>query len=536
MFSDVIRKQTKADKMGLAIKKNSSWWYGRYKVEGKEYYKNLQVKIRGSRPKKLSETGSVQFENSRGEAQAALDTLLEDIHAGRSEAELAEAVYEARAGKKLKRYRIKDLPQIWIDKPRKREPSQRHSKQTVAKLERFASFLESAYPRLTRVDQLRPLHVQDFLSELEQSGMTAETWNKYLVSIKAVLKRAGVPAAHEILTKETETVSRQPFSVEELQAIFEAANATDPLIYSLAVTAACTAMRQKDCCFLRWGDVDLKAGFITVKTSKTGQEVDIPLADILRDEIRRNARNGAEYVFPEAARLYAANRSGISVRFKKVLKAAGFDTGSPRPPVEFKSDPCTPKELHRAAAQLFTGDKLERVLAVLDVYLAGTALRPTANATGLSPSTVSLYLNELEANTGKAIIRGKRRPADPAKLPTRGAMRIEREAGILRASVRDFHSFRTTFVTLALMRGMPLDIVRKITGHKTADVVMKHYFRPQREELRAAMQKTMPGLLTSAAKPASPAARAAELLRKANAKNWKATIGKALEVLEGGVA
>ena len=153
------------------------------------------------------------------------------------------------------------------------------------------------------------------------------------------------------------------------------------------------------------------------------------------------------------------------------MKVAGFDTGSPRPPVEFKSDPCTPKELHRAAAKLFTGDKLERVRAVLDVYLAGTALRPTAKATGLSPSTVSLYLNELEVGTGKAIIRGKRRPVDPAKLPTRGAMRIERGAGILRASVRDFHSFRTTFVTLALMRGMPLDIVRKITGHKTAEVV-----------------------------------------------------------------
>ncbi|VGO17583.1 hypothetical protein PDESU_06181 [Pontiella desulfatans] len=518
--------------MGLAIKKNSAWWYGRYMIDGKEHFTNLQVRIRGSRPVKLSETGSVQFENSRGEAQGALDKLLENIQAGRSEAKLAEAVYEARSGEKLKRYTISDLPQIWIDKPRQRKPSERHSKQTVAKLERFGSFLASAYPELSRIDQLRPMHVQAFLEQLGRRGVTSETWNKYLVAIKAVLKRAGVPAAREILSKETETVSRQPFSIDELQAIFEAARESDPLIYSLAVTAACTAMRQKDCCYLRWDDVDLGAGFISVKTSKTGQEVDIPLADVLRDEIKGQVGNGAEYVFPDAAKLYTANRSGISSRFKRVLKVAGFDTGSPRPPVECKSDPCKPGELHRAASKLFKGDKLERAKAVVDVYMAGNGVRPTAKETGLSVSTVSLYLNELEAATGKAIIRGKRRPVDPAKLPTRGAMAKERERGLLKASLRDFHSFRTTFVTLALMRGMPLDIVRKITGHKTADVVMKHYFRPQREQLRAAMQSTMPGLLTSGAKPTDPAARAADLLRTAKADNWQAVIDEALGVLE----
>lgn len=524
--------------MGLAIKKNSSWWYGRYKHEGREYFQNLQVKIRGTRPAKLSETGSVQFENSRGSAQAAFDDHMKQIEAGKSATELLEAVYEARTGEKLKRYQIKDLPQIWIDKPRQREPSRRHREQSIAKLQRFGAFLEANYPEISRVDQLRPLHVHAFLDQLgEGEGedfvpLSAETWNKYLVSIKAVLKRAGVPAAREIMPKETETVSRQPFSLDELTAIFEAARETDPLIYSLAVTAACTAMRQKDCCFLRWDDVDLKAGFITVKTSKTGQEVDIPLADILLDEIRKHRRNKAEYVFPDAAALYESNRSGISTRFKRVLKVAGFDTGSPRPPVEFKTDPCAPEELHRAAAKLFRGEKLERAKAVLDVYLSGVALKPTAEATGLSPSTVSLYLNELEAATGKAIIRGKRRPAAPAKLPTRGAMQKEREKGLLRASLRDFHSFRTTFVTLALMRGMPLDIVRKITGHKTADVVMKHYFRPQREQLRTAMQKTMPGLLTSAAKATAPTDRAAELLRSADAENWREIIKGALEILE----
>jgi len=121
-------------------------------------------------------------------------------------------------------------------------------------------------------------------------------------------------------------------------------------------------------------------------------------------------------------------------------------------------------------------------------------------------------------------------------LPTRGKISEERKHGGRRASVRDFHSFRTTFVTLALMRGLPIDIVRKITGHQTVDVVTKHYFRPEREQLKAAMQKALPGLLTSAAKPFTPAERAAEVLRSASSQNWKQKITKALDILEGNLS
>ena len=47
------------------------------------------------------------------------------------------------------------------------------------------------------------------------------------------------------------------------------------------------------------------------------------------------------------------------------------------------------------------------------------------------------------------------------------------------------------------------------------------------------MQKALPGLLTSAAKPFTPAERAAELLRTVNVKNWKKVTQNALMILEG---
>lgn len=68
-------------------------------------------------------------------------------------------------------------------------------------------------------------------------------------------------------------------------------------------------------------------------------------------------------------------------------------------------------------------------------------------ATGVSRGAVSGYLNELGRENGCQIIRGKRRA-----LKTDG-LQAERESGKRRASVKDFHSFRVTWITLALAAG-----------------------------------------------------------------------------------
>ena len=55
------------------------------------------------------------------------------------------------------------------------------------------------------------------------------------------------------------------------------------------------------------------------------------------------------------------------------------------------------------------------------------------------------------------------------------------------ASVRDWHALRSTFVTLALSAGVPVELVLRVTGHATVEVVLKHYFRPDREQFKAAL-------------------------------------------------
>ncbi len=107
-----------------------------------------------------------------------------------------------------------------------------------------------------------------------------------------------------------------------------------------------------------------------------------------------------------------------------------------------------------------------------------------------------------------------------------GAMRGEREHGQRRASQLDFHSFRVTWVTLMLTAGLPMELVQAVTGHKTVEIVLKHYFKPKRANLRAQVKKMMPALL--------PPARHARGDDKENVKDLLAgaTEDNAWEVLQ----
>ncbi len=94
-----------------------------------------------------------------------------------------------------------------------------------------------------------------------------------------------------------------------------------------------------------------------------------------------------------------------------------------------------------------------------------------------------------------------------------------RSGAVSKASVRHFPSFRVTWVTLALTAGVPLELVQKVTGHRTTDIVLNHYFRPGREDFRQALQSAMPKLLTNGHK--SPKNEMEGVIEKMTAKNLK---------------
>ena len=101
------------------------------------------------------------------------------------------------------------------------------------------------------------------------------------------------------------------------------------------------------------------------------------------------------------------------------------------------------------------------------------------------------------------------------------------------ASVKDFHSLRTTWITMALTAGVPMELVRRVTGHSTVNIVLKHYFHPGREDFREALETAMPEMMTGRnEKRKTPAEKLKEVIRQADSMKKKDLVRKIEEIID----
>ena len=119
--------------------------------------------------------------------------------------------------------------------------------------------------------------------------------------------------------------------------------------------------------------------------------------------------------------------------------------------------------------------------------------------------------------------------------------RVKREHGQKSASIRDWHALRTTYVTLALSAGVPVELVRRVTGHSSVDIVLANYFRPDREQFKSVLSWALPEVLTgdkpprtvASAKTAADLAEVVTLLAGMTVENWTEQRDKALAIMRG---
>jgi len=395
--------------MGLELRRDeneqlrSKWWYGRYTINEKRRFVNLGIEVKGTVPKNIRTQGDVAFECSRTLAAAKLKELTEKAQNKKTAAHHLQELYEIKAGEELTQITLAEMAEQWNLLPTKKKRCPLRKDNQLATIRQFREFMEAKFPQAKTMSQITRKMALSWMKDLDDMGMAGATYNTKLSLLKGIFEKLGADAG--VLTNpfngipfhETNTMHRQPFTQKELNAIL---SKCDDLLRPVFLTAMCTAMRRGDCAMLKWESVDLENGFISVKTSKTGELAEIPLFPLLRAELERLPRKGI-YVFPEAADMYKTNLMGLTWRFKKALTAAGIE---------------------------------------------GT--------------------------------------------------QVKRDDAMQKASVKDFHSLRTTWITMALTAGVPMELVRRVTGHSTVDVVLKHYFRPGREAFRTALETAMPLMLT----------------------------------------
>ncbi len=544
--------------MALFLRPEARHWVAAIKVNGKlcrfplTYLKDgaeQNIPIEGRRPSSLKrlEEGDRVFMNSYHQALAAHDRLAQELKTKQTEVALAEKVLKAKTGKSSKATKINDLPGIWRRMPRKRKPGDQYLHHGCSVLSRFVEFMEETDPDLVDVFEITERHLRGFLHREDERGISGRSWNGTLTHLRSVFSRVA-PASPAYLDylrsvplRDENTVHRKPFSEEELKAILKAVE-KDDLLRGPVITAICTGMRKGDCCTLQWKSVDLQSGFITVRTSKTRETCQIPILPLLLKELEGIIKEKPD-LFPEAASLYSdpKTRHLLDTRFSAMMRQAGFDSGAGGEKKKLIRDRPGLKTADRGTIISIAAEAVEQagyqlrkkrvMLEVLSLYLSGKTLPEVSKALGVAKATVSLHLNALEEITGYEVLRRPKRAGKRLGgiVEDNGGQRLKR------GSIRGWHSFRTTFVTRALTAGMAEELVRRVTGHTTVDVVRTHYLQPDREDFRREFERVAPRMTLEGGKVADGTNRdekIMDILQSMNAKTWRRDRDTLVEFLQ----
>ena len=474
-------------------------WYGRFSADGRTQVVNLGVPMRGAPPANLRDMGDVRFELSRKEAEKELERLRADADRKGHAQHLTERLIEIKTGKAIEHVRIDEIAARWLAMPRPKTPAATYQAGVRSACELFKTCMADRNPEAVYLYQVTSADAGAY-AELLRGRFAPKTVKDYCGVVRrsfALFLPTGHHNPFALLVGRRasgagEMIHRKPFSPEELTRLLDTARA-DAFLYPLIVTAACSGMRRGDVCNLQWSAVDLDAGMLAVKTSKTGAEVEIPIFDPLREVLDAQKGGHRQWVFPEANEMLRQNPGGLTWRFKKlVADALGATEVAPAP-----APPPAAEVLEAGQAAIRrrvpAGSRQNRMLDHLRRYCNGASLVAIARDTNRSKATVSTDLHTIELWIGKPLLRVQ--PAS-AKGLIRASTQVKRLTTGRAASVRDWHALRATFVTLALSAGVPVELVRRVTGHATVEVVLKHYFHPGRDALRAALANAMPKVLT----------------------------------------
>jgi len=490
-------------------------WFGAYKDKnGKRLCKALETPILGHPPSSLSlrEQGDDLFEQSRREAEVELDGFRIAARRKGRAIHLTEELIEEKTGRAIEYVKLEELPAKWRAIGRESQPTDARLKWCDMVFRRFAEALPCKYlhevtPEQTScyIDGLRKDHARSTVSgtvQLLRSAFARLLPVGMASPFEGRINRRGADSGDDI-------IHRRPLTVDELVTLFETAR-LDSFVYPLAVCAALTGLRIGDVCQLTWQSVDFRAGVIAIRTSKTGKGVEIPIFRPLR-EVLESALvlrvDDCPFVWPEAAKMYKTNRQGIVYRGKalfaralaKPVKGGGVKSAiSDKPAVERVKLAEVIDCVTATVSERFKGAKRARILDTVRRYANGQSYRRIEVETGRKRGQTSEDLQDAERVTGLRIRHGELVASGRAVKALIGTTRQAREGGkgSLAASILGWHSLRGTWATLALSAGVPVETVRLVTGHSTANTVLKFYFNPQREHLRAVLGDKLPDVLT----------------------------------------
>jgi integrase len=174
--------------------------------------------------------------------------------------------------------------------------------------------------------------IENFKTGKLKQGLAPSTVNGALKVLKMVFSKAVLngeisidPSANvERVKVRSDRVGKQPFTIAQLEKVYDVADHT---WRGIILFGFYTGQRLGDVCKLRWDQIDLDYGQLSMRTRKTGGRVIIPLAGPVIEYLSKiPAAKRTEYVFPDQYRLLenTGRSAAISNQFSDILARAGL--------------------------------------------------------------------------------------------------------------------------------------------------------------------------------------------------------------------
>jgi integrase len=155
----------------------------------------------------------------------------------------------------------------------------------------------------TRLDEVEPKHIRQFIAARCQTGLSESSINRELATLRAVyneqiedeLYRGANPVLAKFSTREDENARTRYLSNNEAPKLLLALpSELDRVIVTLAPLIG---FRRGNLFKLRWEHVDFDAGVIWARKTKSGKPYPVPMSDEVR-KILEGLPKTSEWVFP----------------------------------------------------------------------------------------------------------------------------------------------------------------------------------------------------------------------------------------------
>ena len=481
------------------------WWYGEYRENGKLYRVKLDVRVAGKPPSTFAakDEGDTLFEASKAKAQRAFDDfMLSRQQKGNAEG-LLESLIEAKTGEKVSYVRMDELAELWNGLARTRELAERRKRDNACVINHFAKFCGREY-----LYQVSTSDVVAYFNEIRKRlawssvkshmSILSGAFNRFLPNgcsnpFKKIIKRD--------TSEEAGTIHRIPLTNEQIEKVRELAR-RDEMLYGIFVCGLATGARLKDICFMKKSDIDLKDGFVSFVAAKTRTRCDLPLFDEFRslcEGIINSSDPDEPLLFPDAARMYEHNYSGLIRRGKLLFAHALFDeveekcddatlvvNGAPLPPKTFD------EIMELIDEQRYSPSKTQRMKEVCERYVKrNQSYRQIIRETGIAKGCVCSYMSEIERLTGDKIIRFEKGKSKTHSLLAR--TRIKRKSTNRAVSTYGWSCLRPTFCVMAIESGVEPKQIMLAVGHKQFSTTLTYYNNPTREHQKQMWLKKVGG-------------------------------------------